>query len=119
MNIRDFDLIVISDCTKPVPINKLCINNIPNNIADYQVSNTRFISFKLIYGDVALDIELNNNNYNFYVVDNIFDKSFFFLGLEINSMYISLSLIINYTLSLMWCVACTHTHTYGVLFNYN
>jgi hypothetical protein len=75
---QDFDLIVISDCTKPVPINKLCINNIPNNIADYEISNVRFISFKLIYGsDNVVDIELNNNNHNFYVVNNIFDKSFF------------------------------------------
>lgn len=75
---NEFDLIVISDFTKPVPINKLCINNIPNNIKDYEVSNVRFISFKLIYGsDNIVNIELNNNYYNFYVVNNVFDKSFF------------------------------------------
>jgi hypothetical protein len=75
---NEFDLIVISDFTKPVPINKLCINNIPNNIKDYEVSNVRFISFKLIYGnDNIVNIELNNNDHNFYVVNNVFDKSFF------------------------------------------
>jgi|688.fasta_scaffold29543_5 hypothetical protein len=75
---NDFDLIVISDFTKPVPINKLCINNIPNNIKDYEVSNVRFISFKLIYGnDNIVNIELNNIYHNFYVVNNVFDKSFF------------------------------------------
>lgn len=74
---KDFDLIVISDCTKPVPINKLCINNIPNNIANYEISNARFISFKLTYDDEVVDIELNNSHHNFYVVDNVFDKSFF------------------------------------------
>ena len=75
---NEFDLIVISDFTKPVPINKLCINNIPNNIKDYEVSNVRFISFKLIYGnDNIVNIELNNCDRNFYVVNNVFDKSFF------------------------------------------
>jgi hypothetical protein len=75
---NEFDLIVISDFTKPVPINKLCINNIPNNIKDYELSNVRFISFKLIYGnDNIVNIDFNNNYHNFYVVNNVFDKSFF------------------------------------------
>ena len=77
---REFDLIVISDFTKPNPINKLCINNIPNNIRDYELSDIRFLSFKLIYKndiDFVIDIELSNNKYNFYVVNNVLDKAFF------------------------------------------
>jgi hypothetical protein len=74
---NEFDLIVISDFTKPVPINKLCINYIPNNITDYEVSTVRFISFKLVYDDNVINIELNNSYYNYYVVNNVFDKSFF------------------------------------------
>ena len=77
---REFDLIVISDFTKPNPINKLCINNIPNNIKDYELSDIRFLSFKLIYKndiDFVVDIELSNNKYNFYVVNNVLDKAFF------------------------------------------
>ena len=98
---NDFDLIVISDCTKPVPINKLCINNIPNNIADYEVSNARFISFKLIYGSGnVVDIELINNNHNFYVVNNVFDKSFFKYYIQ-NISKINIPDIFSYNIELI------------------
>jgi hypothetical protein len=97
---NELDIIVISDFTKPTPINKLCIDNIPNNITDYELSNVRFISFKLIYDKNVIDIEFINTNHNFYVVNNVFDKSFFKYYIQ-NISQLSIPYNFNYNIELI------------------
>jgi hypothetical protein len=62
------------------PINKLCISkaNLKNdNDFKWGISNFNFMSLQLVYNDKNYSIELKNNYFNFYILNNILDKTFF------------------------------------------
>jgi len=47
------------------------------NVTKYEVSNIKFISINLIHNNNTYQILLKTPEYNFYIVDNIIDASFF------------------------------------------
>jgi hypothetical protein len=62
------------------PINKLCISkaNLKNdNDFKWGISNFNFMSLQLVYNDKNYSIELKNGEFNFYILNNILDKTFF------------------------------------------
>ena len=77
----NYDFIVcsdFSDVTKPT--NKLCISN--SNLKNdydfkYGLTNFNFMSLQLIYNNTNYSIELKNDKFNFYIVNNILDNTFF------------------------------------------
>jgi len=80
----NYDLIVCSDYTNSLDqatsINKLCISktNLKNDIDfKWEMSNFNFMSLVLVHNDKNYSIKLKNNEFNFYIVNNILDKTFF------------------------------------------
>ena len=77
----NYDFIVCSDYRDETkPINKLCIskaNLSNNNNFNYGISNFNFMSLQLIYNNKNYNIELKNDKFNFYIINNIFDNTFF------------------------------------------
>jgi hypothetical protein len=66
----------------PLNKNNYCINKkiIYNNMSypyNFNITNKFFINMILIIKNIEIEIILQNNNYNFYVEDNIFDINFF------------------------------------------
>jgi len=57
-------------------INKICYKSIPYNF-EYELSNIKFIGLMLTYNNKEDElIDLYNDNYNYYVVNNRIDKYF-------------------------------------------
>jgi len=72
-----YDFIVCSDSTT---INKICVSNIHHYIEydfDFEITSFNFISLQLLYKENNYNIELKNDKYNFYIVNNVLDKNFF------------------------------------------
>ena len=61
---------------KNIKINKKIIQN-TEITTDYEVSNVYFLLVEIILGDNKYKINLKNETYNYYLVDNILDKKFF------------------------------------------
>jgi hypothetical protein len=59
-----------------IRINKKIIQNTTITL-DYEVSNIQFILVEIILGDKTYKINLKDEKYNYYLVDNILDKKFF------------------------------------------
>jgi hypothetical protein len=62
------------------PINKLCISKAKlknDNDFNCELTNFNFMSFQLVYNDKNYSIELKNDEFNFYIVNNILDNTFF------------------------------------------
>lgn len=57
-------------------INKKIIKN-TEITTDYQVSNVYFLLVEIILGEKKYKINLRDETYNYYLVDNILDKNFF------------------------------------------
>jgi hypothetical protein len=83
----NYDFIVCSDYINSLDetlhnnhINKLCISkaNLKNDI-DFKwgLSNFNFMSLQLVYNDKNYSINLKNDEFNFYIINNILDKTFF------------------------------------------
>lgn len=57
--------------------NKKITYSLLDSNREYDVSNIQFFLVEAIIGNDRYKIDLKNENYNFYIVDNIFDKQFF------------------------------------------
>ena len=69
---------------------------------EYIVSNIKFISLFVIYQDTQYYIELMNNKYNFYIVNNKINQTFIKYYL-INTLNVSIKDIINFEYILCVC----------------
>jgi hypothetical protein len=58
-------------------VNKIVLNSPHFVTPDYEVSNVKFLLIKITLGDKNYIIDLKTNEYNYYIVNNKFDKRFF------------------------------------------
>ena len=78
-NGRDtFDLIIVSDKKDgSEQINYIHYTEFPQILDDYKHSTIKFFSVELEYKEAIHSIELTNENYNHYIVNNVLNKVFF------------------------------------------
>jgi hypothetical protein len=68
-------------------LNKVCISIFPFILnTKYEISNIKFLSFSLTINNINIDILLKNDAYNYYIVNNIINKTFIYYYL----MYINM-----------------------------
>jgi len=79
--------------------NKLCCTNITNDVS-YDLSNIKFIDLSITHNNKIYNIDLKNENHNFYVVNNKINKSFLRYYL-VNILKLDVSEEFNYKLQLM------------------
>lgn len=72
----DYDLITIIPINEKILQNIICYNKIPENF-NYEESSIKFLSLQLKYLDKSIEIQLKTDKYNFYMVGNILNQSFF------------------------------------------
>ena len=73
----DYDLLILSDKVEtPNIINKVHYSECPDT-TDYTTSNIKFISMELTYNDTPYPVELKNDIYNHYIVNNVLNDEFF------------------------------------------
>jgi hypothetical protein len=73
----DFDLLILSDKVENTNIiNKVHYSECPKT-TDYTTSNIKFISMELTYENSSYPVELKNENYNHYIVNNVINDEFF------------------------------------------
>ena len=70
------DLFQINNLNKKIIQNKKIINNLDNYEFKFEISDTTFIALYLNYNDARYNINLKTDEFNFYVVGNIINKSF-------------------------------------------
>jgi len=70
------DLFQMNDLNKKNIQNKKIINNLDNCEFKFEISDITFIALYLNYNDVRYNINLKTDEFNFYVVGNIINKSF-------------------------------------------
>jgi hypothetical protein len=76
----EFDLIIYSDYNKNKKYkcaNKVCYENFPTD-CNYEVTNFKFMSLTLILEEVSYNLDLCNENYNYYIVNNSINKDFLY-----------------------------------------
>jgi hypothetical protein len=96
----NFELIVItSQNDKSNVKNKLCCTNVKNDIS-YDLSNIKFIDLSITHNNKTYNIDLKNDNHNFYIVNNTINKSFLKYYLA-NVLKLDVSEEFNYKLQLM------------------
>ena len=77
-NKDNFDLIIVSDKKGgSEQINYIHYTEFPQILDDYKHSTIKFFSVELEYKDTIHSIELTNENYNHYIVNNVLNKEFF------------------------------------------
>ena len=77
-NKDNFDLIIVSDKKDgSEQINYIHYTEFPQILDDYKHSTIKFFSVELEYKDTIHSIELTNENYNHYIVNNVLNKHFF------------------------------------------
>ena len=77
-NKDNFDLIIVSDKKDgSEQINYIHYTEFPQILDDYKHSTIKFFSIELEYKDTIHSIELTNENYNHYIVNNVLNKHFF------------------------------------------
>jgi hypothetical protein len=81
-------IFVYSDLSKKSVkcINKKIYQKFPTTIK-YEESLIQFMMVEIIYKENNYIIKLKDDNYNYYVVDNIFDKNFFMYYLKNHTNY--------------------------------
>ena len=73
-----FDLVIISDYSSTdnnMPINKICIHDNPHTF-NYELSDIKFMSLHFYQKNKIYNIILKNDEYNYYIVNNLIDKRF-------------------------------------------
>jgi hypothetical protein len=70
------DLFQMNDLNKKNIQNKKIINNLDKCDFKFEISDITFIALYLNYNDVRYNINLKTDEFNFYVVGNIINKSF-------------------------------------------
>jgi hypothetical protein len=84
--VDDFNnkLFIYSDNNNPLEgncINKIILNE--NNLSlKYDISSIKFILLEVSINNKTYKITLKNDTYNYYIVDNVFDKKFFIYYLK-------------------------------------
>lgn len=97
----DFELIVISSNNDELSNskNKVCCSNISNEIS-YDLSNIKFINLSIMHNNNTYNIDLKNNNENYYIVNNKINSSFLKYYL-VNVLKVDVNKDFNYKLQLM------------------
>jgi len=97
----NFELIVISSNNNELSNskNKICCSNISNEIS-YDISNIKFINLSITHNNNTYNIDLKNNNENYYVVNNKINSSFLKYYL-VNVLKVDINNNFNYKLQLM------------------
>lgn len=74
-----FDLIIVSLNNVNLQTNQILYTNTKmiRSFDDYTISNIMFFAVELTYKDEIFSIELNNEEYNYYIVNNVLNKTFF------------------------------------------
>lgn len=78
------NLFIYSDNNNPLHdkcINKIILNE-KNISLKYDVSTIKFMLLEVIIHDKTYKITLKSDTYNYYIVDNVFDKKFFIYYLK-------------------------------------
>jgi hypothetical protein len=75
-----YDFIIFSDVDK-VTRDNMCVNkkiqkSIETNNFSYEISNISFILTEIIIGDKTFKVDFKTKDYNYYVVNNIFNEKF-------------------------------------------
>ena len=75
-----YDFIIFSDFNN-VSRDNMCVNkkiqkSIETNNFSYEISNISFILTEIIIGDKTIKIDFKTKDYNYYVVNNIFNEKF-------------------------------------------
>jgi len=76
----DYDLIIYSDYSKYKQskcVNKICYKTFTNYM-NYEITNFKFLSLTIIFDEVSYNLDLCNENYNFYIVNNFINKDFLY-----------------------------------------
>lgn len=73
-----YDFVICSDynLTENTYINKKIQKSIENKNFDYELSDISFILSEIIIGDKIIKVDFKTENYNYYIVNNIFDCNF-------------------------------------------
>ena len=75
-----YDFIVCSDvendCQDNKVVNKKILKSIGMNNFSYEISNISFILTEIIIGDKTFKVDFKTKDYNYYVVNNIFNDKF-------------------------------------------
>jgi hypothetical protein len=75
-SVRDDGFYIYSDSDVDGNINHVIYQSYPMDL-QYDVSDISFISLEVKSGSEFFKVHLKTESYNFYVVDNVFDKNFF------------------------------------------
>ena len=74
---KNYDLLILSDKKENSDcLNKIHYTECPKT-TDYINSNIKFLSMEISYNNNSYPIELKNNTYDHYIVNNILNKDFF------------------------------------------
>jgi hypothetical protein len=79
-----FDFVIYSDYT----IENICMKKLLSSYSiiekkyDYEISNIKFLLLEVYIGEKCYKVNLKNDSYNFYLVDNSFDFNFFLYYLK-------------------------------------
>lgn len=75
-----YDFILFSDlynvCQDNMCVNKKILKSIETNNFSYEISNISFILTEIIIGDKTFKVDFKTKDYNYYVVNNIFNDKF-------------------------------------------
>ena len=77
---QNFHFMIISyynNANNSMYSNKKIEYSLLDSNTDYEISNIQFFLVEAIIGNERYKIDLKNENYNFYIIDNIFDRQFF------------------------------------------
>ena len=74
-----FDLIIVSVNNVNLQTNRILYTNTKmiRSFDNYTISNITFFAVELTYKDEIFSIELNSEEYNYYIVNNVLNKTFF------------------------------------------
>lgn len=72
---NEYNFIIYSDYSNLEKPNKICCVDFPENL-NYEASTIHFISLLLNYQNEEYNIELQNKDYNYYIVNNKIDNKF-------------------------------------------
>jgi hypothetical protein len=76
---NNYDFVILSDQTKTTCTNKIHYYNFPDTFdnINYKISNIKFISMDLSYNSQIYPIELQNDTYNHYIINNKLNSEFY------------------------------------------
>jgi hypothetical protein len=85
---KQYDFIIFSDYNNITSenhcVNKIILKTIPQNESvTYEVSDIKFMLIEVKINDKIIKINFKSDEYNYYIIDNIFDYKFFKYFLKI------------------------------------